>query len=215
MLGVWLFTLSLVLVSAVGWLGIAPKIEPLSDQPWPWWVLILLFVVGKHIRVVLATTRSQPVTLVMTDAALVVALLLAEPRVIPIGIATAAFSSALLKRPKLIKAAFNIAQELAGGFLGLVTFEILRDGSLVSARSGIAALAGGIAVGVFSHQAVAAVTRLASGTAQRAPMRSLLLSSLGSIGNGVVALQAVALGSISPVDYVANSPKKPSASIPR
>ena len=197
MLSVWIFTLLLLTFSAFGWLSVAPRLDPLTDKPWPWWFFVAIFVAGKHVRVELAAARSQPITLVMTDAALVVALLLAEPRIIPIGIVAAAISSGAIKRSPIVKISFNIAQELAGAFFGLLVFELLRGDDLVSARSGLAALFGGIVIGLFSHQAVAWVTRLAGGSRQQTPIRSLVLSSVGSIGNGVVALQAVYFGSIS------------------
>ncbi len=197
LLSVWVLTLSLLAFAAFGWLSVAPRLTPLAASPWPWWFFLGTFVVGKYIRVELTSARAQSITLVMTDAALVVALLLAEPRMIPIGIVAASISSSLLRRSPIIKVAFNVSQELAGAFIGLLAFELIRDQQLVSARSGIAALAGGITIGLFSQQAVTAVTRLAGGNRQQTPIHSLAVSSVGSIGNGVVALQAVYFGSIS------------------
>jgi len=199
LLGVWILTLALLVVAALGWIAVAPRLSPVAPHPWPWWSLVLLFVAAKHLRFELAAAGSEPITLVMTDAAIVVALLLAEPRVIPIGLAAAVISVPLIKRTPLIKALFNISQELVGAFLGLILFQFTRDSHLVSARTGFAALLGGAAVGIFSHYAVALVTRLAGGIRHRASLRSLFLSSLGSLGNGVVALQIVYLGSINPV----------------
>ena len=195
---VWFLTLVLTAIAAVGWTAIASRFEPVLATPWPWWFFLALFAVGKHLRIDIAAVGSQRMSLVMTDAALVMALLLAEPNAIPLAISAAALSVAAVKRPPIVKVTFNLAQELAGAFFGLAAFHVIRDDNMVSARTGLAALVGGVVVGVFSHQAVAIVTRLAGGQGQQAPIRSLAISSVGSLGNGVVALQIVYLGSISP-----------------
>lgn len=196
--GPWVFGLAIGVIGAAGWIVTLPFLHAASPTPWSWQLVIGLFVVGRAIRVELHASRTATFSFVMTDLSFVIALLLGEPVTIPIGLALGAGVVAVIQRPPPVKLVFNLAQELVGALLGMWVFTILRGDDHLSARTGLGAMAGGLAMGLFSHFAVGVVTRLATGHRQQAPLRALWTSTVGSLGNSCVAVQTVYLGMQSP-----------------
>lgn len=194
---VWLFNTALAALAVLAWSVVFVFTTELVEHPWPWYLFVVLFAVGRQLRVELKSVRGDSMSFVMTDLAFVASLLLTHYWVIPVGLIAAAAVSWASLRPRPVKAAFNLAQELAGAGVGELVFVGISDDRVVSARTGFAAIAAGLALGLFSHQAVAFVTRLASGTPSAATMRSLAVSTIGSLGHGVIAVCAVYLGYIA------------------
>ena len=194
---VWALTAVLLVFAGLAWTVIIVRAEPLVSRPWPWFVFAAGFALGRHLRVELKSAGGDSMSFVMTDIAFVVTVMLAAPFAVPVGVAVGALVAWISFRPPVVKAVFNTAQELAGTAVATATFVIARGDELVSARTGFAAIAAALVMGLFSHHAVALVSRLASGSRTRAPLRSLMISSIGSIGHGIVAVEAVYLGSLA------------------
>lgn len=196
--GPWLLVGLLAIVAAAGWWLMLGRLTAVHPDPWPLWVLALFFFVASYLEVDLSSAGAQSMSFAMTDAAFVAALLLGEPLAVALGPLAAGLANVLWRRPPLVKLLFNVTQESVGALAGTLVFHVIRDDRLLSGRTGFAAVIGGLVMGLFSQAAVSVVTRVASGSRRQTPFRSLLLSSVGSLGNGTVALQAVFLGAVSP-----------------
>ncbi|CAB4791730.1 MAG: EAL domain-containing protein [Actinobacteria bacterium] len=189
--------MSLSLAGTAAWLVVPFYVRPISSQPWPTVAIIGLAVVAMFIKVDVVSAGRHMTSFVMTDAALVLAVLLAKPEAIPLAIlATIAFA-VVQNRPSMSKVFFNLGQEWLGSALALLLFTAIRDDRLVSVRTGFAALAAGALVGIVSAAAIAIGSRLTGSGSNQASNQSLLIVVAGSFGNAAIALQLVYLARVS------------------
>ena len=193
-----LFALTLSIAGTAAWLIVPFFIQPISSHPWPTVGIIGIAVVAMFIRVDVVAAGQHMTSFVMTDAALVLAALLAKPEAIPLAIlATIAFA-VVQHRPPLSKVFFNLGHEWLGSALALLLFNAIRDDKIVSVRTGFAALAAGALVGVVSAGAIFFGSRLTGSGSNKTTAASLGMVVAGSFGNAAVALQLVYLAHVSP-----------------
>jgi len=189
--------LSLFVVGTGSWILVGTSVEPVSERPWPTAAILLIAVAATLIRIDVVASGRHMTSFVMTDAAIVVAVLLAAPVSIPLAIALTIALAIVQHRPPVSKLLFNLGQELIGSALAVLLFNAFRDELVVSVRTGFAALAAGVVVGLSSALAIGVGSRLVSKNAQPASLQSLVFQVAGSFANAAIALQLVYLGHIA------------------
>jgi diguanylate cyclase (GGDEF)-like protein len=197
---VWLFTsvLAGIAVTATALALVLPSHPPALELPW--WLVAVLFLVTEG-RVLHFQFRREAHSFSLSEAPFVLGLfsLSALWFVVALAVGTAA-ALGLVRRQAPVKFAFNLAQMVLGGAVGLLIFEAVPVGiGAPGPAAWIAAFGATLANGVVGTLAIAVAISLAEGRPEFGKLATVLaLSTVITVTNTSLALLGVTILDVAP-----------------